>query len=189
MTCPGLPIDRNSVSQLSAANWSPIELIGSVDLHFPFSGPSVKWDQNGKWALLGPVMQYWYPACAAVFQNLSTPIIMSASLLCTHLMQISYADMPGPLVTMENGKSFPFFHHSKVPNVNGHMQYPCWQLHGNFEPKTTHVSPNCPDVLLQADRQESRPEGPQFDQVGHLVRGDQMTPVMASFWRNGQTGH
>ena len=111
--------------------------------------------------MTGPVMQHWYPSCAAVFQDLSTPIIMSASLLRTHLMQISYADMPGPLVTMENEKRFPFFHHSAVSSDNGRVQYPCWQLHGNFEPKTTHVSPN----LTRGD---------------HLVRGDRMTPVKAA---------
>ena len=98
-------------------------------------------------------------------------------------MQISYADMPGPLVTMENGKNFAFFHHSRVPNVNGHVQYPRWQLHGNFAATTPHVSPNCPDVLLQAGGQESWPEGPQFDQGGPL---DQMTLVMAATFGKGE---
>ena len=61
------PIDPNSVSQLSAANGPPIELVGSVDLHFRFSEPSVVEAQDRKWALSGPVMQYLYPACAAIF--------------------------------------------------------------------------------------------------------------------------
>ena len=80
---------------------------------------------------MGPVMQYWYPACAAIFRNLSTPYIMSASPLCTLLMQISYADMPGPSETIEKGKSFPFHHHLQVQKNNGSILYPHWQLWGD----------------------------------------------------------
>ena len=41
--CPDLiinPILSNDINQLSAAIVSPIKLVGSVDLHFHFSGPS-----------------------------------------------------------------------------------------------------------------------------------------------------
>ena len=102
LSCPGVtidPLDPATPGQLSAANGSSLELIGSVNLHFRFSGPSVGRDESREWAMSGPVMQYWYPACAAIFRNLSTPYIMSASLLCTHVMQISYADMSGPTAT------------------------------------------------------------------------------------------
>ena len=109
-----MPIDQNDATPLSAANDSTLQLVGSIILHFWFSGSSVVSAQDGKEAVQGPVMQYWYPACAAVFQNLSTPYIMSASLLCTHMMQISYADRPGPTVTLEKGKSFPFYHQLQV---------------------------------------------------------------------------
>ena len=80
-SCPGAAIDpigpADSVT-LHAANGSSLQLIGSIDLHFRFSGPSFVSGQDGTWAMTGPVMQYWYPACAAVFQNLNTPLIMSA---------------------------------------------------------------------------------------------------------------
>ena len=84
LSYPGVtidPIDHESPHALNAANGSPLELVGS--------GHSVQRTKDGKWAMMGPVMQYWYPACATVFQDLSTPFIMSASLLCTHMMQIS----------------------------------------------------------------------------------------------------
>ena len=114
LSCLGMtidPLDHESPPMLSAANGSPLELVGSVNLHFRFSGPSVERAEGGKWAMTGPVMQYWYPACAAIFCDLSTPYIMSASLLRTHVMQISYADAPGPTVTVEGGKRFPFYHY------------------------------------------------------------------------------
>merc|ERR1711994_1019967 len=72
---------------------------------------------------------------------------------------------------MENGKNFPFFNLMQVSSINGHVQYPRWQLHGNFAANTPHVSPNCPDVLLQVGGQESGPEGSQFDQGGPLGQG------------------
>ena len=56
-TCPGMkidPIDQNLAKLLSAANGSPIELVGSIDLHFRFSEPSINRSQNGKWDLMGP---------------------------------------------------------------------------------------------------------------------------------------
>ena len=96
---------------------------------------------------------------------------MSASLLRTHMMQISYADSPGPTVTVEKEKRFPFYHHSQLCDDNGSTVYPYWQLYGEFKPEKTHSSPNCPDVLLQAGGQEPRPEGPQFDQGGSLGQG------------------
>ena len=74
-SCPILhimPIDRNDATPLSAANDSALQLVGSIILHFGFSGSSVVSAQDGKEAVQGLVMQYWYPACAAVFQNLST---------------------------------------------------------------------------------------------------------------------
>ena len=61
-TCPGLVIDpiskNDKLNQLTAANGSPIEWIGSVDLHFRFSGASLVKDQSGKWTMSGPVMEY-----------------------------------------------------------------------------------------------------------------------------------
>ena len=110
-SCPGITIDqmdRESAATLSAANGSPLQLIGSVDLHWRFSGRSVGQTEDGEHALTGPVMQFWYLACAAVFSNLSLPDIMSAALLRTHQIQISYADTPGPTVSIEQGKKFPF---------------------------------------------------------------------------------
>ena len=59
--------DNGPATPLSAANGTSLQLIGSIDLHFRFSGPSVVCVQDGKDAMQGPVMQYWYPACAAVF--------------------------------------------------------------------------------------------------------------------------
>ena len=57
-------------------------------------------------------MQYWYPACAAVFKNLNTPFIMSASLLHTQMVQISYANNPEPTVVVEKGMIILFVIHS-----------------------------------------------------------------------------
>ena len=170
-SCPGLPItpiDPNDATPLSAANGSSLQLVGSIDLHFQFSGPSVVSVQDGKEATQGPAMQYWYSACAAVSQNLSTPYIKSAPLLCTHMMQISYNDRLGPTVTLEKGKSFPFYHQSQVKNANGCTLYPKWQLHGKFKPFN---SPNCPDVLLQEGGQEPRLREPQLAQRGKLGQG------------------
>ena len=47
-----------------------------------------------------PIQRSW--------SNLSTPFIMSASLLLTQMVQISYANNPGPTVMVEKGESFPF---------------------------------------------------------------------------------
>ena len=55
-TCPGLTIDpiaSNDVNQLSAVNGSPIELVGSVDLHLRFIGPNLEIDQSGIGLCLG----------------------------------------------------------------------------------------------------------------------------------------
>ena len=79
LSCLGVtidPLDPVTLGQLSAANGSPLELIGSMNLHFRFSGSSVGRDESGEWALSGLVMQYCYPACAAIFRDLSTPYIM-----------------------------------------------------------------------------------------------------------------
>ena len=58
-TYPSLKVDPiDNVRALSAANSSPIQLIGSVDLQFHFSRPSLERTQSGEWALKGPVMQY-----------------------------------------------------------------------------------------------------------------------------------
>ena len=65
LSCPGVvihPIDPATQGQLSAANGSPLELIGSVNLHFWFSGPSIESHEDGEWAYLGSVMQHWYLA-------------------------------------------------------------------------------------------------------------------------------
>ena len=59
LACPGvdiMPVDQNSPTALSAASGSLLQLIGSIDLHFWFSGPSVVSNQDGKWAMSGPVM-------------------------------------------------------------------------------------------------------------------------------------
>ena len=73
-SCPGIainPIDRESASTLSAVNGSPLQLIRSVDLHWRFSGRSVGQTEDGEQPLMGPAMQFWYPACAAVFSPIS----------------------------------------------------------------------------------------------------------------------
>ena len=93
---------------------------------------------------------------------------MSVSLLRTHMMQISYAGRPGPTVTLEKGKSFPFYHQLQVKNANGSPLYPKWQLHGKFKPFN---SPNCPDIWLQVGGQEPRLRGPQLDQGGQFDQG------------------
>ena len=69
-------------------------------------------------------------------------------------------------MSVKDGKRFPFYHHSQVNSVNGSIHYPCWKLYGDFRPKETYSSPNCPDVLLQVGGQEPQPKGPQFDQGG-----------------------
>ena len=117
---------------LNAANGSSNELIGSVDLHFRFSGPSLEGTQSGKWTLSGLVMQYWYPACAAIFGKLSMSFIMSASLLHTYMMQVSYANMPGPTVTIEQGKNFPFYNQLQLEGEKSSIPYPRWQVFGEF---------------------------------------------------------
>ena len=62
--------------------------------------PKVKW-------ILTPD---WFPACAAIFANMSQPFIISASLLCSHQMQIDYSDNPELIVAqpIEVEKKFPF---------------------------------------------------------------------------------
>merc|ERR1712175_13850 len=165
--CPNLAIDPigPATSSLSAANGSPLELVGSVDLHFRFSGPSIGSHEQEGWAHAGPVMQHWYPVCAVVFRDLSTPYIMSASLLRVHLMQISYADNPGPTVAMEGGERFPFLHSLQVRNDNGQLLYPMWQLWGEYRHKfVTHVKPELTEPLLQEDGHDPLLRGGWLDQ-------------------------
>ena len=84
-SCPGITIDPiDHATALSAANGTPLQLIGYVNLHFRFHGPSVERVEDGEHNLSGLTMQFWYPACAAVFTNLHMPYIMSASLLRIH---------------------------------------------------------------------------------------------------------
>ena len=150
----------------------PLELIGSVNLHFRLSGPSVERTEGGEWAMSGLVIQYWYPACAAIFRDLSTPYIMSVSLLHTHVMQIRYADRPGPTVTVEEGKRFPFYHYLQVRNDNGSILYLQWQLWGGFQPKQmTNETQNCSNLLMQEDGSNLLLMG------GSWTRGDSLTRV------------
>ena len=86
-------------------------------------------------------------------------------------MQISYADAPGPTVTLEEGKSFPFLHHLQVRNANGNTIYPVWQLWGGFQPPSTNNSPKCLEMMLQEGGQEPRLTGPHLDQGGPLDQG------------------
>ena len=98
------------------------------------------------------------------------------------MAQICYADMPGPTVMVEDGKRFPFYHHLQVGSVNGSIQYLCWQLYGDFRPKETHSSPNCPNVLLQAGGREPQPKGPQFSSDREAVRMcEQIYVLMGTF--------
>ena len=51
LSCPGVtidPLDHESPNALSAANGSPLELVGSVNLHFWFSGHGVERTKDGK---------------------------------------------------------------------------------------------------------------------------------------------
>ena len=112
----------------------------------------------------GPTMDFWYPTCAAVFDDLSTPYIMSAALLRTHSMQISYADSPGPTVTIEQGKRFPFFNHLQVGNDNGKMLYPKWKVFGDFLPPQPSNTIDCQNVLLQAGDHGPEQSGTEYDQ-------------------------
>ena len=113
-------------------------------------------------------MDFWYPTCAAVFNDLNTPFIMSASLLRTHSMQISYADSPGPTVTLEQGKRFPFLNHVQVGNENGKMLYPKWELIGDFSLPQPIAANDCQNVLLQAGDQGPEYSGTTLDQGGWL---------------------
>ena len=50
-SCPGIaidPIGQNEASSLSAANGSALTIIGSINLHWRFSGPSVGCNQSGE---------------------------------------------------------------------------------------------------------------------------------------------
>ena len=106
---------------------------------------------------------------------------------CSHLMQISYADTPGPTVTLEEGKSFPFYHQLQVRNANGSILYPTWQLWGSFQPLSASDATNCPEILLQEGGQDPNDTGAKADQGDHLVRGDSaMTAVMTTLRGKGR---
>ena len=173
-SCPGItidPIDQGEEAKISAANGSSLSLVGSVDLHWKFSGRSVGCVEDGQPADSGPVMEFWYPTCAAVIDNLTTPYIMSASLLRTHSIQISYADTPGPTVTMEQGKKFPFRNHSQVRTDNGLRVYPVWQTFGDFQPPQLTNANDCPEILLQEGARVPQSSGTRADQGGPLGQG------------------
>ena len=131
-SCPGLVIDpiskNDQVSHLTAVNGSLIDLVGAVD--FGFSMPSLVRDQVGKWIMSGKVMEYWYPACATVLTNLSTPFILSASLLHTNMVQVSYANNPGPPVMVENGKCWPYYSQIQCGGCDNIICYLKWELIG-----------------------------------------------------------
>ena len=148
-------------------------MIGSVNLHWKFSGRSVGRTKDGEPNMSGPVMEFWYPTCAAVFADLSTPYIMSASLLRTHSIQVSYADTRGPTVTMEQGKRFPFQNHVQVRNDHGSLVYPMWQTFGDFQPPQLINANDCPEILLQAGAQGPQSSGTKADQGGPLGQGGQ----------------
>ena len=173
-SCPGItidPIDRRADAKLSAANGSSLSLVGSVELHWKFSGRCVGCAEDGEPNMSGPVMEFWYPTCTAVVDNLSTPYIMSASLLRTHSIQISYADTPGPTVTMERGKRFPFRNHSQVRNDHGSRLYPMWQTFGDFQPPQVTNANDCPEILLQEGARVPQSSGTRADKGGPLGQG------------------
>merc|ERR1711951_305341 len=157
-------IDQEAAATLSAANGSSLNMIGSINLHWKFNGRSVGCTQSGEPDMSGPTMDFWYPTCAAVFNDLSTPFIMSASLLRTHSMQISYADSPGPTVTLEQGKRFPFLNHVQVGNEKGKMLYPKGELFGDFLPPQPIATNDCQNLLLQAGDQGPDYSGTTLDQ-------------------------
>merc|ERR1711872_828127 len=92
---------------------------------------------------------------------------MSASLLRT------YADNPGPTVTIEQGKRFPFLNHFEVGNENGKMLYPKWELFGDFVPPQPIAANDCQDVLLQAGDRVPQSSGTRTDQGGPIGEGGQ----------------
>merc|ERR1711872_682307 len=92
---------------------------------------------------------------------------MSASLLRT------YADNPGPTVTIEQGKRFPFLNHFEVGNENGKMLYPKWELFGDFVPPQPIAANDCQDVLLQAGDRVPQSSGTRTDQGGPIGKGGQ----------------
>ena len=114
---------------------------------------------------------------------------MLTALLSTHAIQISYADTPGPTVTIEQGKRFPFRNQLQVQNDEGKLLYPKWQLCGSFQPPHTYNSSICPDVLLQEGGQEPRLREPQLDQGGQLGQGGPgCDPGHGNERRGGQGG-
>ena len=108
--CPSIkinPIINQGEGSLTTANGSTLDLVGSVNLHFRFNGPSIVLMQDGTHQLGGPTLEYWYPVQVAVFSNFSAIFIMTASLIRTH--EIDYANNPAPTVSTREGKWFPFF--------------------------------------------------------------------------------
>ena len=99
------------LTQVNIANGSSMNMFGTSDLLSRLSGNSVKTRKGGQGGShTRPVMDYWYPACAAIFANMSQPFIISASLLCSHQMQTDYSDNPELIVVqpIEVEKKFPF---------------------------------------------------------------------------------
>ena len=61
----------------------------------------------------GQVMEYWYLVCSAELSKLKIPFIMTASLICNHMMQNRYTDNPGTTVVIGDSKQFLFLIKSK----------------------------------------------------------------------------
>ena len=87
-----LPPVSNPFVDVNIANGTSMNMLGTLNVLFRFSGPNVKANSHKV-----PVMEYWHNAYAAVFAK---PFILSISLLCIHQMWIDYADKPAHTVEL-----------------------------------------------------------------------------------------
>ena len=102
--------------------------------------------------------------------------IMSVSLLRTHMVQIRYADTPGPTVMVEKGKRFPIYKQLQFGSKNGSIWYPCWQTRVDYQPSDHCVTAIRPNSLLQEGDNGSRLEGDQGGGPGQGGLGCPPTP-------------
>ena len=73
---------------------------------------------------------------------------------------------------IEKGKSFPFYNQLQLEGENSNIQYPRWQLWGEFRLPNSYITTNCPDSLLQEGGDGPHLEGPQIDQEGTARSGE-----------------
>ena len=110
--CSGVKVDPirfQGEGLLTTVNSSALDLVGSINLHFRFSGSSMQTRKDGKRHQSGQSMEHWYPIQVAVVANLSADFLMAASLIRTHEMRIDYSNNPHPTVVTNEGKWFPYY--------------------------------------------------------------------------------